>query len=113
MEGYDLAGITFNDEGIHYLVGLNSSYFDYIMDDAIRGVIIHELGHCIGVEHSNNRNDIMYYISSFNDKMSKNDIKMFKKQRVKIRNIGSVNVVSKKSGITDSIRKRRLDNYQN
>ena len=83
------------------------------MDDAIRSVIIHELGHCIGVEHSNNRNDIMYHISKLNDKMSKNDIKMFKKQRMKIKTIGSIDVVTKKSGITDCIKKRRLINYQN
>lgn len=113
QSGYDWAGATFNEDGVHYLVGLNSRYFDYIMDDAIRSVIIHELGHCIGVEHSNNRNDIMYHISKFNDKMSKNDIKMFKKQRMKIKTIGSIDVVTKKSGITDCIKKRRLINYQN
>ena len=77
--GNDWAGVTFNEDGIHYLVGLNSEYFSYVSDVTIRSTIIHELGHCIGIDHSPNENDIMYYMVKHSDKMTKNDIKRFKR----------------------------------
>lgn len=106
------AGVTFNEDGVCYLVGLNNRYFNYVIDDAIRAVIIHELGHCIGINHSTNENDIMYHISRSDDKMSKNDIKKFKLQRKKIRNIGSVDAITKVSGITDYIEKKHIFDYE-
>lgn len=109
--GKDWAGVTFNEDGIHYLVGLNSEYFSYVSDVTIRSTIIHELGHCIGIDHSPNENDIMYYMVKHSDKMTKNDIKRFKCQRKLMRDMLSVNAI-KKSGITDIIKKKYKLDYE-
>ena len=47
----------------------------------INMVIVHELGHCIGVTHSPYQEDIMYGTITASS-MSANDIQRFKQQRL-------------------------------
>ena len=108
--GNQWAGATFNYDGINYLVGLNGNYFDFVMDGIIRATIIHELGHCIGLDHSPKKNDIMYYMVQSNDRMSKNDIKRFKVQRKIIRSLIYMKKLGN-NGITDIIKKEYYDYY--
>ena len=78
------AGVTFSLESIHYLVLINISY-TYGRDDICKSVIIHELGHCIGVGHSKDSTSIMYEYCIGVTKMNPSDIYNFKKQRKKIK----------------------------
>lgn len=82
--GYFWAGVTFSMESIHYLVCINLNYV-YGRDDICKSVIIHELGHCIGLGHSTNRTSIMYETCLGVTKMSKLDIINFKKQKMLIK----------------------------
>ena len=78
------AGVAFSEEGLHYLVCLNSDYV-YYSNSYCYSIIIHELGHCIGIGHSQDKNSIMYYIAKSKCKMTNQDIETFKAQRKKIR----------------------------
>lgn len=84
------AGVTFYDDRTNasYLVGLNKGYFPKCTKASIRGVIIHELGHCIGLQHSVDDGDIMTPNIIGTDTMSKNDIARFRKQRKIMHRIG-------------------------
>lgn len=90
-EGYYAAAVAFNAGSYHYLIGINHSYVKNLTDAEIRGIIIHELGHCVGLEHSNNINDIMYAKNNGTDVLSKNDIKLFKRARKIVKNIDALN----------------------
>lgn len=80
--GHLWAGVAFSDDdGIHYMICLNRSFLDYYSTYELRNTIIHEIGHCIGLSHSPDTNDIMYYICRSVKKMSDNDIVRFKAQR--------------------------------
>lgn len=75
-----ILGAAFLHKQLFYLICVN--YYDLEdMDDYCWAVIIHELGHCIGVKHSTNKKSIMYYTISDNVKMIKEDIQAFKKRR--------------------------------
>lgn len=79
---------TFNINSIHYLITLNSWYLYLYWGKPVESVIIHELGHCVGLNHSESPQDIMYHIYNGNYKMTKNDIINFKNARQLVRNIG-------------------------
>lgn len=84
--GKGWAGVTFSEEGLHYLVCINS-YYTYYNDSYCKSVIVHELGHCIGIGHSPDKNSIMYYISKTKCSMTQSDIETFKAQRKKMRSL--------------------------
>ncbi len=78
-------GVTFSKDGLHYLVCINKDYTEY-SDLYCKAVIIHELGHCIGITHSSDKNSIMYK-TIYKYKMSMSDIAIFKAQRKKLREL--------------------------
>lgn len=88
--GDEWAGVAFSDPdmGCYYLVLLNHSYLDTLEVKNIQAIVMHELGHCIGLEHSYfNPDDIMAEVCNGNPVMTENDIKRFKQQRKMLRNI--------------------------
>ena len=80
------AGVAFSIEGLHYLICIN---WDYVYNNDIycKSVIIHELGHCIGIGHSDDVTSIMYPSCMGIIKMTPSDIINFKKQREKLRSL--------------------------
>lgn len=70
-----------DDTAEHFLVMLNNSYLRLYSQKMINMVIVHELGHCIGVTHSPYQEDIMYGTITASS-MSANDIQRFKQQRL-------------------------------
>lgn len=65
-EAKQWAGVTFGDmaTGEHYLVALNRKYLWLYDSDLITAIITHELGHCIGIMHSEDPQSIMYSVAS-------------------------------------------------
>lgn len=58
------AGVTFsNTNGEHFLIALNRKYLYYYAHKMIVAIIVHELGHCIGIPHSNDVKSIMHAIA--------------------------------------------------
>lgn len=80
------AGVTFSEDGLHYLICINSNCM-YYSNSYCHSVIIHELGHCIGIGHSQDKNSIMYPTARMKCKMTQNDIIAFKAQRKKLRSL--------------------------
>ena len=85
-KGKEWAGVAFSEDsdGLHHLVCINTYYTDYD-NSYYHAVIIHELGHCIGIGHSQDKKSIMYPIAQMKCRMTQNDILTFKAQRKKIR----------------------------
>lgn len=58
------AGVTFsnmNEE--HFLIALNRKYLCCYFRKTIIAILVHELGHCIGIPHSNDSKSIMHAIA--------------------------------------------------
>ena len=79
------AGVTFrNQKYEHYLVALNDNIVRWYEKYVFEATVIHELGHCIGIEHSDNPHSLM--APNCGDlKLTKEDIALFKKYRNIIR----------------------------
>lgn len=82
--GKPWAGVAFSEDGLHYLICINNDYA-YYSNSYCHSIIIHELGHCIGIGHSQDKKSIMYPIAQMKCRMTQNDILTFKAQRKKIR----------------------------
>ena len=76
--GCNWVGVTYSENTIHYLICIKTSYQSDMEQCA--GIIMHELGHCLGIQHTTDKNSIMWeYVG--NSKLSIDDIRLFKKQR--------------------------------
>ena len=78
QHGSEWVGVTFSDNGLHYLICINAALEadpEYQV-----AVIMHELGHCLGLGHSTYHKSIMYE-SADKPYMTKRDIADFKRQR--------------------------------
>ena len=80
------SGVTFSIDGLHYLVCVNGDYVSG-RDNICYSVVMHELGHCIGIGHSNDPKSIMYYYCYGTIKMTQKDIENFRTQRNKLRSL--------------------------
>ena len=88
--GDEWAGVAFSSPEleVHYLVLLNRTYLDCLKSRNIQAIVMHELGHCIGIPHSYfDPNDIMAPEGIGRPVMTKNDIQSFTRQRKALRNI--------------------------
>lgn len=99
--GYLWAGVAFSDDEtrIHDYVLLNyiqmmkiAMVYDSSDARSIRSsIIIHELGHCVGIGHSKNEKDVMYgTFDGDNDEMTANDVAAFAKAKERVRKIASL-----------------------
>lgn len=79
-------GVTFSIDGLHYLVCVNGDYLSG-RDNYCYSVVMHELGHCIGIGHSSDKNSIMYNYCNGSIQMTQKDIEDFKTQRNKLRSL--------------------------
>lgn len=72
---------TKDEDAANSLVALRQIQYEYdIENDAIRVVMLHELGHMLGLEHSLNQHDIMFYNAFASDgHITKNDLAAFRK----------------------------------
>lgn len=108
MEKYDenFLGITnyeYADNNIIKLsnieISMQSAGEEKLTDGVVKATIIHELGHAIGLDHSNDKNDIMYpYINPHSSpsmdfgNLSNGDINIVKS----IVNLGFKNLYTRK-----------------
>ena len=87
-EAKSWAGVTFGDgvTGEHFLVALNRRYLRYYDYELIMAIITHELGHCLGIAHSDDPKSIMHSLIS-NYSMTKTDKADFIRQIKVIKNM--------------------------
>ena len=99
--GDEWAGVAFSDPGmyLHYLVLLNRNYCNCLRSKNIQALVMHELGHCIGLSHSYfNKKDIMAPEGLGDPVMTKNDIERFSRQRSILRDIMNTKLKNKNIG---------------
>ena len=86
-------GVSFSDDNTfeHYLVALNRSWVNYYLnleERYIVYIILHELGHCIGIGHSKDPQSVMYKSIDWNvllNGLTEEDKKIFLLQSNKVR----------------------------
>ena len=83
--GHGWAGVTFSDKGLHHLVCVHTDYA-YINDEYCRAIIMHELGHCIGITHNEEPGSIMHSQTNVWH-LSTKDIERFRTQMNKLRSL--------------------------
>jgi hypothetical protein len=80
-ESFGCASSLWNSSKIIYdgFIALNPEHYHRISKLGLQGLITHEVGHLLGIGHSDNKNSIMYakpyHLASYQAKLRKDDIK--------------------------------------
>ena len=87
-KGDSAAGLAWSDDnyGVHFLISLNRKMVSNYTSAEVNCVIIHEIGHCIGIGHSTDKYSVMYP-NIISVKMTKTDINKFSTQVKKIEDL--------------------------